>query len=425
MASLSEELQNTSYLAPFSSIESQVYGGQDFPDGLIISPLDSDFAAISTQTVRLSGTRMPFMPFEWGGEMLANSTTYAGKNVRVIQPLSCIEDDLVIEGIFSDYAEPANENTSTAASTNRSMGFVNYFEELWRSQQMVLLSLNDRYTDSDNRMSYSRYCFLKKPKFSYDRISFIRYTLTFLIASREKPFYDFFAASPQSNDVLNSALKLSALAASLEDLPTEFPDANKGIIASIQSGINTIVSAVATVTKAIETVGQLAEDITNVVNNFIGIIDNAIGSIARARTDISGLSSTIADLPNQTERIQSQAAASTAIAFMDSPSTTAGTESISPDANVSQFFDVRQNQENAKQQQLSPSSLYDDLIEIKRQFITKVRKLRTNKYTVMDGDTLGLVAFKVYGNMNKWPQILTYNQLQTAKLTPGQELRIP
>lgn len=50
------------------------------------------------------------------------------------------------------------------------------------------------------------------------------------------------------------------------------------------------------------------------------------------------------------------------------------------------------------------------------------------KYTVVKGDTLSLIAQRIYGNLNRWPEIWNANRSQIenpALIYPGQVLTIP
>ncbi len=417
-----DTIKNSDYIAPFISIQGQTYGGRDFVDGVVITPLDSNFVAIDQQQVALSGTRMAHMPFEFEGEQRINKTYYAGADEPIIQVLGDSQKDLVLKGAFVDrryYPDP--KFIGSAANENISVGYMNYFEALRKSRQAILISLQDRYSQSDNRFDYIRYAILTKTNFKVKRVSEINYELTFSLMTENKPFYNFFANIPTTNNVLNNAYILGNVAGELEALPDSFPSADTSILGQIKNIISTVTKAIATVTKAIEALSQLTQDIQNSVNKFIGIIDGVLANISSFKTNLTALYSTINSIPDKAKRIVSTAMVAATSSLINKPSALNPASSI----NTKPYFNTASNQATAKNQVLPDLSLDAICRQLRQQFINSVKKLNIKTHLVIKGDTLQQVSFKEYGDANKWTQLLLYNHLTSTRLIEGKTLMIP
>lgn len=420
--SLISSIKNSDYIAPFIDIEAQTYGGKDFVDGLVVTPLDSNFAAIPSQIVKLTGTRTPHMPFTFGREQRINKTYYTGSDEPVIQVLGEKQDDLVINGEFVDRRYYPDSNLiGTAANENISMGFVNYFEALCNSRQSVLLSMQDRYTASQNRFDYTRYGILIKTQFQLKRVSEITYSLTFSLFTQNKPFYNFFANIPSSQNVLNGAFNLSNVAANLEALPSLYPDADSSLLGKVSSAISTAKKAIATATKAIESFNKLTQDITKSVDRFLGILDGCLASVSSLKYNLTALYNDTKSIPDKTKRIASNACILATTSLINFPDKS----SSNPNANFSSYFTDPNNQNTAKNQTLPSQSIDAIIRQMRQQFIDSIKKLQVRTYLVADGDTLQRISYKMYGDSNYWTKILLYNHLNSTRLVVGTTLSIP
>lgn len=424
MASFQTTLRNNDYTAPFFSLEAQKYGGQDFPDGLVITILNDDYTD-SGSNIQLTGTRTPHMPFKIKSKMRIKKEYYAGKNEPIVQVLGESEDDLEITGTLTDRRYYDNQKIyGTDAQKNISTGYMNTLEELKRSGKPVLLTMKDRFTntpDSLYRFDYTRYAILIETEFDVFRVTEIDYRLQFSLMTQYKPFSNFFTQPPQDKNLMNNADSLAIAVSTMEYIPSLYPDADTSVLGEITSAIQSFKNVIATVTKALESLDALAQDISQQVSKFLGIFDSALAALSKLKYDVTNTTNTIKNIPDKAKKLRSAALVATTSGLIMKPDNSIQ----NPNPNTSSFFSSTSNQQNAAVQNPPIISVDQIIRQMRQQFINSVKYQQVKNYVVAEGDTLASIAYRFYQDQSRWTQILLYNRLKSIKLVEGMKLEIP
>lgn len=352
---------------PFSSNTDVTFDGADFPDGFAIEEIleNGDLG----ETIRLFGTMMPVIPFTFGGGQRIKKDYYPGYQEPVMQVLGSEEDDLTINGEFNDRVY--NRELKGVSSDIQQL-----IDEMCRRGNVVRIALGE----------FERYGIILKCKWDMDKLSKIKYAITFSIIGRSAPTNArFIGVSREVPVSINRELiqQASDFQEFNKNYPTEVP---RSIGERLNEITGAVAGAVATVTGFVDSIVSTANDIQKSVTRAKGLVKYAQNKL-RSYKEIAGSFQPFNDQQALTGKYKS-----------------------------AKFYSAGISQ---------AASLTALLERLKAQLNSITPSVPLGRHMVIAGDNLQKISLKFYGSADNWKKIYDYNALSSTELVPGKVLEIP
>lgn len=352
---------------PFSVDAVVPLDGHDFPDGFAIEEI-LETGEIG-ENIRLFGNMMPQIPFTFGGSQRMKKDYYPGYSEPVVQVLGSEEDDLVINGEFKD--KSYKRDLKGVSSDIQQL-----IDGMRIRGNVVRVAMGE----------FERYGIILKTKFDMDKLSKIKYTITFSIIGFNAPTNARFLQ--QTREVpFNINRDLIQQAQDFQELNDNIPDdIPRSIADQLNSLTSAVAGAVATVTNFVDGIVSTAQDIQKSVTRAKGLIKYAQNKV-RSYKELAGSFQPFNDQQALTGKYKSAKFYSSAIS--------------------------------------GASSLTAILEKLKAQVSNITPTVPLSRHLVVSGDNLQKISLKFYGTADNWKKIYDYNNLGTTELVIGSLLEIP
>lgn len=360
-------LQN-SIRNPFDRSVTPAFDGNDFSDGMELQELLPN--GNNGEKIVLIGNLMPKIPFTFGGSQRIKKEFYSGYSEPAMHVLGPEETDITINGEFKDkrYSNPALKNIATE--------FQKQVDAFRIRGNIVKIRLGE----------FERFCIISSTKFEMDRLSKIRYSITFSVIGLN---------APQNARFLNKTKEvpfainkeLIDQATNFQRTYTSFPDSVPRSIADQLNGlISDVAGAIATVTGFVDQIVSTVQDVQKSVERAKGLIKYTQNKI-REYKRIAG-----------------------AFSPFD------GNQALTGRYESAKFYSGSLS---------AASALSSTLQRLKERLSQLSQSLPLGRHLVVTGDTLQKIAIKFYGSADNWKRIYDYNSLTTTDLVVGRLLEIP
>jgi hypothetical protein len=356
----------------------------DFPEGLTIieyrngKPLDKD-------KVRLVGSFMPMIPFEFGGKQQIVKDYYPGNPEPVVQILGPRENEVTIRGkLKTKRFKTSGENAFTNA-VQAAQEYQELIDAMRLRGNLVQITLGE----------WRRYGLIEECIFKLNRLTEIEYQITFAIIGFNYPTNCKIIDTPDDNLIAPNKEITSAAADALakaRNYPATMP---RSIADFLTDQISNVASAVNLVTDFVDGALKDVENIGKAANRAVGLIKNARATISRTARRVGALQLTVANLSSGI----------TADSFR----------------TAAQF----NNAAHIKNMLNSFSSLALLLAQLQKRFAAIAQQIPIRRHLVKQGETLQKIAITYYNNADLWKNIYDHNKLQTPVLVVGTVLEIP
>jgi LysM repeat protein len=352
---------------PFSSTLDSGGSDNDFPDGFIITEMLNEEK--KGDTLSFVGNMMPKIPFTFGGGQRIKKEFYAGSSEPVLQVLGGEEDDITINGTLKD---KKLDGSLEGASHNVQL----LINEIRKRGNVVKIELGE----------FFKFAIISKATFEMNRLSFINYSITFIIIGDKYPLNGRFLEDTEEVPV-NINKDLIEEAALFQEDALDPPES---VPFSIADKINGFTSDIA---------GAVAD-----VTNFVDQIVTTVNDIQKSITRVKGM------IKNVQNKLKSYKKFIGAIKpFNDVQALTGRYESA-------KFYSL---------QMTNSSNMTRTLERLKLQLSKFSDKAPLGRHFVIQGDTLQKISVKFYGSPDNWKKIYDYNRLTNTRLVNGVILEVP
>lgn len=418
--SLLQAAQNTlgNILAPFGSIESPSYRGQDFPEGIVFQEYDSD-GKPSGLPFGLIGSQMPKDRVPWGGTQNAPKEWYAGNPEPTIHVMGARENDIKLQGHLKDkkIQDPTRKALYGAATA-----VAEQIDAARKKGSIVKMTMGE----------FVRYGMFGATVFRTKTLGDVEYDIDFLVIGEKFPtnckFLKTSLALPEvSNTLLIAAAAKFAARAGV--IPSTMP---LGIAELINQAISDVALQVSKVTQFVDNVLTTAEDAGRLYERGLGLVRAARTSCVVFKKRIGAINLAIGNAPVAgTTAISEAVRAANALFALETLHSTSKPPDRETDftraaarAKVDQFTSKTSTREAAKAQR-GGSSMESILRDIQKQLEKLSRSMPLRSVRVTQGMTLQKLAQTFYGDATMWEKIFKHNKLQSTVLVVGAVIEIP
>jgi LysM repeat protein len=360
-------LQN-SIRNPFETSVTPPFDGNDFADGMEIQELLPNGS--EGERIVLIGNLMPKIPFKFGGTQRIKKEFYAGYSEPTMHVLGPEETDITINGEFKDkrYTNRQLKNIATE--------FQKQVDAFRIRGNIVKIRLGE----------FERFAIISTTSFEMERLSKIRYAITFSIIGLNAPRNArFLNRAKEVPFAINKELLEQAtnFQAQFSVIPDSVP---RSVGEQLNALISDVAGAIATVTGFIDQIVSTVQDIQKSVERAKGLIKYAQNKL-RSYKRIAGSFQPFNSQQALTGRYESAKFYSASLA--------------------------------------GASALTSTLQRLKARLAQLAASLPLGRHLVVTGDTLQKIAIKFYGSPDNWKRIYDFNNLQSTDLQIGRLLEIP
>lgn len=364
---------------PFTSDVGTSFRKPDFVKGFLIQEIIN--GKENGELVTLSGNKLPFQPFVFGGGQRVKKDYYSGHSEPVMQVLGAEEDDLTISGRFFDKKIRGNNPYANELKEKRLVDNISASTEL--QQQIDALRIRGNIVKI-SLGEWVRYAVISKVKFSMKNIADVGYDITFSIIGFNPPKNAKFIIGPREVPfAINKDLIAMSEGFGQTNIPSTVP---RSIADILNDAISTVSGVLATVTGFVDSIVSVVQDIQKSVQRALGLIKYAQGKLNSYKKLVGAF------------------------------------KPFDPSQALTGRY------ENAKfyAGTLSLSASITALLEkLKARLKALVDSKPLSRHLVISGDNLQKIAVKYYGSADNWKKIYDFNNLSSTALTIGSTLEIP
>lgn len=360
-------LQNT-IRNPFETSVEPPFDGNDFAEGMLIQEILN--SGSEGDRVRLVGNLMPQVPFKFGGSQRIKKEYYSGYSEPTMHVLGPEETDITINGEFKDKRYTNRELKNIATE------FQQQIDAIRIRGNVVRITMGE----------FDRYCIILRTDFEMQRLSKVKYSITFSIIG--------FNAPKNARFLQRSKEIPFAINKDLIDAAIGFQETNSNIPDSVPRSIGDQITA-------------LTSDVAGAIGTVTGFVDQILSTVQDVQKSVTRAKGLIKYAQNKLRTYKRTVGAFKA--FDDTAALTGRYESA-------KFYT------GALRQSASLTAL---LQRLKARVAQLNSELPLARHLVVVGDNLQKIAIKFYGSPDNWKKIYDYNNLTTTELSVGSLLEIP
>jgi hypothetical protein len=340
----------------------------DFRDGLLIQEILS--SGDEGQKVVLIGNMMPHIPLKFGGSQRIKKEFYSGYSEPTMQVFGPEEDDITINGELKDkrYKDKSLKGVATEMQQ--------LLDEIRIRGNVVRFKLGEM----------ERYGILHKTSFEMDRLTKVKYSITFSIIGFTAPKNAIFLETTREFPFGTN----KDLIAKATEFQTTYSNIPKSVPLSIGDQLRRLISDVATVMASI----------TDFVDSIVRTVEDIRKSIERAKGMIKFAQNKLRSYKRMVGSFQP---------FNSNQTLTGRYESAKFYSGMGSAL----------------SFLSQLLNKLRKQLGSISNTLPLGRHFTKDGDNLQKISVKFYGTADHWKKIYDYNNLASTQLEIGRLLEIP
>ena len=359
--------------------------GQDYRDGFKIEELKYEyseekdkFVASTVGGIALKGNQMPKIPFEFGGEQRISKTYYPGNDEPVMQVMGASENDITIQGLFTDIR--FNDSAYSQEEQSFAEFTMERIEGIRQKGKLCRITLGD----------WQRYAYVQSTKFSLVKRSRIGYSITFRVVSINLP---------QNAKILRVGVKENPKA--LNEKLLALGEVVKHLGLDVDTTVELSIS---------EQINAFVGDIADSIKNITDYVDSVFTTIEDIRRSVRRAVGMARFTQRKVKSFQKKLMG------------------FNPfDLNSKRPLSDRYIQAAYYSSLISRLTILNMMMErYRKQFKDLSQYLPLARYLVKIGDTWQSISVQFYGTSTEWTNIPPYNNFEISASPPvGQLIEIP